>query len=52
MRIHSYIVGTAKSGNFGHKVYSDIHLQTVVIQMRRLLMSYEPSHQDLHGLLR
>ena len=28
-----------KSGNFGHQLYSDIHLQTVDIQMRRLLMS-------------
>ena len=31
-----------KSGNFGHQVNSDIHLQTVEIQMRRLLMS--PQH--------
>ena len=28
-----------KSGNFGHQVNSDIHLQTVEILMRRLLMS-------------
>ena len=28
-----------KSGHFGHQVISDIHLQTVEIQMRRLLMS-------------
>ena len=28
-----------KSGNFGHQVNSDIHLQTVEIQMRRILMS-------------
>ena len=28
-----------KSGNFGQRVNSDIHLQTVKIQMRRLLMS-------------
>ena len=28
-----------KSGNFIHQVYSDIHLQTVEIQMRGLLMS-------------
>ena len=28
-----------KSGNFGQKVNSDIHLQTVEIQMRWLLMS-------------
>ena len=29
-----------KSGNFRHQVNSDIHLQTVEIQMRRLLMSH------------
>ena len=28
-----------KSGNFGHQVNSDLHLQTVEIQMRWLLMS-------------
>ena len=28
-----------KSGNFQHQVNSDIHLQTVEIQMRQLLMS-------------
>ena len=28
-----------KSGKFGHQVNSDNHLQTVEIQMRRLLMS-------------
>ena len=28
-----------KSGNFGHQVNSDIHLQTVEIQMRQLLLS-------------
>ena len=28
-----------KSGNFGQQVNSDIHLQKVEIQMRRLLMS-------------
>ena len=27
-----------KSGNFGHQANSDIHLQTVEIQMRRLLV--------------
>ena len=27
-----------KSGNFGHQVNSDIHLQTVEIQMRRLFI--------------
>ena len=31
--------GRVKSGNFGHKVNLDTHLQTVEIQMRRLLMS-------------
>ena len=28
-----------KSSNFGHQVNSDIHMQKVEIQMRRLLMS-------------
>ena len=28
-----------KSGNLGHQINSDIHLRTVEIQMRRLLMS-------------
>ena len=28
-----------ESGNLGHQVNLDIHLQTVEIQMRRLLMS-------------
>ena len=28
-----------KSGKFGHQVNSDAHLQTVEIQLRRLLMS-------------
>ena len=28
-----------KLGKFGHQVNSDTHLQTVEIQMRRLLMS-------------
>ena len=32
-------VSRVKSGNFGHRVNSDIHLQTVEIQIRRLLMS-------------
>ena len=31
--------GRVKSGNFGHQVNSDIRLQTVEIQMRRLLLS-------------
>ena len=30
---------SVKSGNFGHQVNLDIHLQTVEIHMRRLLMS-------------
>ena len=34
-----------KSGNFGHQVNSDIHLQTVEIQMR------QPSRQDFYCLL-
>ena len=34
-----YKNGRVKSGNFGHQVNSDMHLQTVEIQMRRLLMS-------------
>ena len=29
-----------KSGNFGHQVFSDIHLQTVKIKMRRLLSRF------------
>ena len=35
------VVKTArvKSGKFGHQVNSDTHLQTVEIQMRRLLTS-------------
>ena len=32
-------VDRVKSGNFGHQVNSDIHLQTVEIQMRWLLLS-------------
>ena len=32
-------VSRVKSGKFGHQVNSDTHLQTVEIQMRRLLMS-------------
>ena len=42
-----------KSGNFGHQVNSDIHLQTVEIQIRRLINGtapYDP-HQDFHCLL-
>ena len=44
-RAGSYMV---KLGNFRPRVNSDIHLQTVEIQMRRLLM---PSHHDFHCLL-
>ena len=46
LRVQSYLISThvlvyirVKSGNFGHQVNSDIHLQTVEIQMRRLHMS-------------
>ena len=34
-----HTLNRVKSGNFEHQVNSDIHLQTVEIQMRRLLMS-------------
>ena len=37
-----------KSGRFGHQVNSDTHLQTVSIQMRRLLMR----HQLMSRLIR
>ena len=37
-----------KSGNFGKQVNSDIHLQTVNSQMRRLIKRF---HQDFHCLL-
>ena len=41
-----------KLGKLGHQANSDTRLQTVEIQMRRLLISrYEPSHQDFHCLL-
>ena len=33
------VYATVKSGNLGHRVNSDIRLQTVEIQMRRVLMS-------------
>ena len=36
LNVSSYWV---KSGNFGHQVNSDIRLQTVEIQMRRLLIA-------------
>ena len=39
-----YVFIRVKSGNFGHQVNLDIPLQTVEIQMRRLL-------QDFHCLL-
>ena len=37
-QINISLTNRVKSGNFGHQVNSDIHLQTVEIQMRRLLM--------------
>ena len=39
MLVSKVILRRVKSGNFGHQVNSDIHLQTVKNQMRRLLMS-------------
>ena len=36
---HFQLSPRVKSGKFGHQVNSDTHLQTVYIQMRRLLMS-------------
>ena len=36
---HYHHLVRIKTGNFGHQVNSDIHLQTVEIRMRRLLMS-------------
>ena len=42
-----WLIGSVKSGNFGHQVNSDTHLQTVELQ----LLHYEPSHQDFHCLL-
>ena len=33
------VPGRVKSGKFGHQVNSDTHLQIVLIQIRRLLMS-------------
>ena len=44
-QINISLTNRVKSGNFGHQVNSDIHLQTVEIQMRR------PSHKDFHCLL-
>ena len=35
-----YLFHRVKSGNLGHQVNSDIRLQTVEIQMRRLLLSH------------
>ena len=37
--INKSIMNRVKSGYFEHKVNSDVHLQTVEIQIRRLLMS-------------
>ena len=34
-----YAIGRVKSGKFGHQVNSDTRLQTVEIQMRRLIRS-------------
>ena len=39
MNSHILFCIRVKSSKFGHQVNSDIHLQTVEIQMRRLLMS-------------
>ena len=33
------MAGRVKLGNFGHQINSDIHLQTLEIQMKQLLMS-------------
>ena len=33
------LLDTVKSGNFGHHINSDIHLQTVENQIKRLLVS-------------
>ena len=41
-------IDRVKSNNFGHQLHSDRRLQTVKIQMRRLL---ESSHQDFQRLL-
>ena len=38
-RLYPIGTGRVKSCNFGHQVISDIYLQTVEIQMRRLLLS-------------
>ena len=39
MHVRIYLMSEVmvKSGNFGHQVNSDIHLQTVKIWMRRLI---------------
>ena len=34
-----FLNNRVKAGNFGQRVNSDIHMQTVKLQMRRLLMS-------------
>ena len=43
-----YIFDRVKSGNFGHQVNSDVHLQTV--ENLDETAPYEPSHQDFHCL--
>ena len=35
----TFQMSRVKSGNFGHQINLDMHLQIVEIQMRRLLMS-------------
>ena len=37
--VNIFRIYTVKLGKFGHQVNSDTHLQTVEIQMRRLLIS-------------
>ena len=41
-----YFIGV-KSGNFGHQVKSDIHLQTVEIQVRHLIRIFTVSLVNL-----
>ena len=43
------LLDRVKSGNFGHQVNSDIHLQTVKNPDETVLN--EPSHQDVHCVL-
>ena len=40
-----------KSGNFGHQVNPDIHLQTLSGNPAETDALYDPSHQDFHNLL-